>query len=92
MGQQWMGRLLACRLVVRRIADMQRGRMGNPLAGVPIQADHLDICNQTQRHQDRSLSEAAGQNRSPTGHLDMDVLVEKVFRGVAEECECAAVR
>lgn len=87
-----MGQLLACRLVVRRIVDMERGRMGTHLAGVPIQVDHPDICSQTQKHQDHSLSEAAGQNQAPTGHLDMDVLGEKASREVVVGCGCAVAR
>lgn len=87
-----MGQLLACRFVVRRIADIQQGRMGTPLVGGPIQAGHPDICNQMQKHRDHSLSEAADQNQTPTGHPYMDVLAERASREVVVGCEYAAVR
>lgn len=87
-----MGQLLACRLVVRRIADIQRGRMGTPLVGGPIQAGHPDICNQTQQRRDHSLSEVADRNQAPTRHPGTDGVAERALREVVVGCECVAVR
>lgn len=41
-----MGQPLACRLVVRRIADIQQGRMGTPLVGGPTQVSEVADRNQ----------------------------------------------